>query len=381
MPTSKTSPYDVIIVGAGINGCASAYFLHQAGLRVALIDQGGIAGGGSGAAGAFISPKISKEGFLKEIMRDAHLEALDFYTTNFSQYTLQKPLLHIAKDDEDSLLLKHFKQETHLGMSDVCQDTLSILTSEALEAESVCFAQGAIVNAQKVCKELVVGIDFYEEKVESLLYEEEQWCVGKLRGGHIVLAIGAYPKLLPLPYLNLRGIWGHRIDIETSTDLSCILHHHVSVSPTSQAGIMAIGATHDIHFSPFESIPYDVEKGRVELLKKASKTLKLNNIEIHRDYAGLRSGSNDYIPMLGPLVDAQATLDLYPHLQHGEKISLNECVHYPNLTMINGSGGYGFVLAPYLALRLKEFLVKGKALDERLSPSRFFLRWAKRKKD
>ena len=380
MPTSKTSPYDVIIVGAGINGCTSAYFLKQAGLRVALIDQGGIAGGGSGAAGAFISPKISKEGFLKEIMRDAHLEALDFYTTFFPQHTLQKPLLHIAKDDEDSLLLKHFKQETHLDMSDVCQDTLSILTSEALEMESICFAQGAIVNAQKVCNELVVGIDFYEEKVESLIYEEEQWSVGKLRGGHVLLAIGAYPKLLPVPYLNLRGIWGHRIDIETTTNLSCILHHHVSISPTSQEGVMAIGATHDIHFSPFESIPYDLEKGRDELLEKASKTLKLDNINRIKDYTGLRSGSNDYIPMLGSLVDAHATLDLFPQIKHGQKISLSECVHYPNLTMINGSGGYGFVLAPYLASRLKEFFIEGKPLDEKLSPSRFFLRWAKRKK-
>ncbi len=378
MPTSKTSLYDVIIVGAGINGCVSAYFLHKAGLRVALIDQNGIASGGSGAAGAFISPKISKEGFLKEIMHEAHLEALNFYTTFFPQYTLQKPLLHIAKDDKDSLTLKHYKNETLLNSNKACENTLSMLTEEASISESICFDDAAVVDAQGICKALAQGIDFYEEKIESLKYENEQWCIGSLRCRHAVLTIGAYPKLLPVPYLTLRGIWGHRIDIETTTKLPTILHHHVSISPTSKENIMAIGATHNVHFSPFESISYDVEKGRAKLIKKASKTLKLDNIKIVRDYTGLRSGSNDYIPMLGSLVDAQATLDLYPGLVHGEKFFLSECVHYPKLTMINGSGGYGFVLAPYLASRLKEFLVGGKALDEKLSPSRFFLRWAKR---
>ncbi len=379
MPTSKISPYDVIIVGAGINGCACAYFLHQAGLRVALIDQSGIASGGSGAAGAFISPKISKEGILKEIIAEAHLEAFQFYTTFFPQHTLPKPLLHIAKNDEDGLVIKRFKEETRHCSSNACQDTLTWLSKEAICSESICLDNGAVVDAQGVCRALVQGIDFYEIKIESLKQEENGWTLGDLRGAHVVLSIGAYPKLLPIDYVGLRGIWGHRIDIATTTKLSTILHHYVSISPTSREGVMAIGATHDVHFSPFDTKQlYDVEEGRQELLDKASKTLKLDNIRILQDYTGLRSGSNDYLPMLGSLVDAKATLAIHPHIIHGKAVSSSEYVYYPNLTMINGSGGYGFVLAPYLAKKLKENLVDGKSLDERLSPSRFFPRWAKR---
>jgi len=374
----KSLLYDVVIVGAGINGCACAYFLHQAGLRVSIIDELGIASGGSGAAGAFISPKISKEGVLKEIMGEAHLEALEFYTTFFPQHTLQKPLLHIASNDEDGQTVKHFKQETHLCEGEVDQDTLSLLSKEAANSESIYFENGAVVDALGVCNTLVEGIDFYEQKIESLKQEDGRWSVGDLMGDHVVLSIGAYPKILPIPYLTLRGIWGHRIDIETTTKLPSILHHYVSISPTSQEGVMAIGATHNVHFSPFGSSLYEAEKGRGELLAKASKTLKLDNIKILRDYTGLRSGSNDYLPMLGSLVDATTTLALHPHLRHGKAVSSSEYVYYSNLTMINGSGGYGFVLAPYLAKRLKEYLIEGKPLDERLSPSRFFPRWAKR---
>lgn len=378
MPTSKTSPYDVLIIGAGINGCCSAYTLAQAGLKVALIDQEGIASGGSGAAGAFISPKISKAGELKKIMSEAHTEALTFYTTHFPHFTLVKPLLHIANSPKEGEKVESFKHETHLKHSTLPHTIQTLLSDEALHSSSIYFDIGAVVDAQGVCHAMAEGIDFYPHKVESLIHMDEMWQVGDLLAKHIVLAIGAYPKLLPIDYVGLRGIWGHRIDIETSTHIPCILHHHVSISPTSKSGVVAIGATHDVHYSPFSGEPYDLEQGRVQLLEKASKTLKLSNINILNDYTGLRSGSNDYLPMLGNLVDTNTTLEKYPHIRHGERVNPSEYIYYPNVTMINGSGGYGFVLAPYLAKRLRDFLVEGKAMDPILSPSRFFPRWAKR---
>ncbi|HEX5670929.1 MAG TPA: FAD-dependent oxidoreductase, partial [Sulfuricurvum sp.] len=107
MQTSKTLHYDVIIVGAGINGCTSAYFLSQAGLKVALVDKTGIASGGSGAAGAFISPKFSKQGSLKELIDVAYYEAMNFYPTVLPSQTLLKPLLHMSQDNqEESVFLE-----------------------------------------------------------------------------------------------------------------------------------------------------------------------------------------------------------------------------------------------------------------------------------
>lgn len=378
MPISKILPYDVIIIGAGINGCCSAYTLHCAGLRVALVDQDGIASGGSGAAGAFISPKISKEGELKEIMTEAHTEALNFYTTHFPHCTLVKPLLHIANNPKEGDKVESFKHETLIKHSNIPHKLQILLCDEASNASSIYFDIGAVVDAQGVCKAMTEGIDFYPYKAEQLIHADGLWQVGELQAKHLVLAIGAYPKLLPIDYVGLRGIWGHRIDIETSTHIPCILHHYVSISPTTKEGIVAIGATHDVHYSPFTSEPYDMEQGRAILLEKASSTLKLNDIVILKDYTGLRSGSNDYLPMLGSLVNAKVTLEKYPHLRHGQAVGTNEYTYYPNLTMINGSGGYGFVLAPYLAKRLKEFIVDGQNIDPRLSPSRFFPRWAKR---
>ncbi len=347
MPTSKTLPYDVIIVGAGINGCTSAYCLSQAGLKVALVDKTGIAAGGSGAAGAFISPKFNKQGPLKELLDVAYDEAMEFYTTILPSHTLLKPLLHISQDNPD---------------------------------DSISLEQSAVVDARGACEALTEGIDFYILDVQSPFYANNMWHCGHLQSSHLVLSIGAYPKILPVDYVGLRGIWGHRIDVTTSSDVPCIMHQYVSISPTLKEGVIAIGATHDVHYSPFGDTTYDIEAGRLELIEKALKTLKLNNITIIKDYTGLRSGSNDYMPMLGSLVDLDATLALHPHIQHGKQTDPKEFVYYPHLIMVNGSGGYGFVLAPYLAKRLKEYLVDGITMDETLSPSRYFPRWAKRKK-
>lgn len=380
MPISKTSHYDVIVIGAGINGCTSSFFLHNAGLKVLLIDQDKIAAGGSGAAGAFIAPKISKAGPLKQIMEKAYLESISFYNTFFPEYITNQPLLHISKNAEESEELLWFKNNTVFPHTKESYEysEYAHLQDTAKEFESIVFDQSGMVDARGICSAMVKDIDFVVHKVESLQHIEGEWICGPYRARHVIMAIGAYPKIIEIPYLTMRGIWGHRIDVSTSTDLSILTHHHLSISPTKN-GICAIGATHDVHFSPINSGKYDYEKGRDELLQKASKTYILDNIKILNDHVGLRSGSNDYLPVLGPVVDASKTISKHPRIKHGWPVARSEYVYYPDLTLINGSGGYGFVLAPYLAKRVCEHLMNGYEIEKELLPERFFTRWVKKK--
>jgi glycine oxidase len=48
--------YDVVVVGAGIVGCSVAYHLARAGLKVALLDKGSVAGEASQAAAGMLAP-------------------------------------------------------------------------------------------------------------------------------------------------------------------------------------------------------------------------------------------------------------------------------------------------------------------------------------
>lgn len=358
--------YDVAVIGAGINGCMVSYFLKNAGESVVLIDKDGIASGGSGAAGAFISPKFSKGGELKELIDKAYAYALDFYADNFPAYIKTAPLLHFAKYFDENEKLQAFKQTTTLSLDSAPAKVLECVAQQAKKYEYVYLLKSGVVDAAGVCHALVKDIDFFTYEVSSFTCKGDCYQIGEIKARRIVLANGAYKPIIDEPYIKLRGIWGHRVDISSSTTIPVNLHQFVSISASNNSQI-SIGATHDVHFHPQTSKqPYNLQKGRDELLQKASQTVDLKDIKILKDYTGLRSGSNDYLPLVGAIIKSKNSLDK---------------VHfYKNIYMINGVGGYGFVLAPYIAKQLSEFITTNSEIDAMINPARFFYRYQKKQK-
>ncbi len=370
--------YDLAIIGAGINGCSVAYEFALEKKKVIIFDMEAIASGGSGAAGAFIAPKFSKGGELKELIHNAFVYSMDFYEKNFPNLFKKTQLIHIAKDKDSSETLKYYKNHTQLKLKTVPKEFFETLNKSAKEHENICIDAG-IVNAKNMCEAMSKGAKFVKEKVDSLLYDEGMWIINETYSAHnVLLATGAYEAVVKEPYIKLRGVWGHRIDIRTTTQNPYSIHQYVSISPSAD-GETAIGATHNVHYHPQTAKePYNLAEGREELLNKAAKSIDLRDVEIVRDFTGLRSGSFDYMPIVGDLVLSHETMACCEKKVRVKKPDFNEFVYYPNLYMINGNGGYGFVLAPYLAKILKDFIISGKKIDEKLTPARFFARWAKK---
>lgn len=370
--------YDIAIIGAGVNGCSVAHEFTKEGKKVILFDMDSIASGGSGAAGAFISPKFSKAGELKEILHDAFVYSMEFYEKNFPHLLTKAQLLHIAKDEADSEILRVYKEKTTLDLLEPSEEIFNSLSVEAKNQENISINAG-VVNAALMCGAMAKSAKFVKKKVESIVYDEAVWVIDETYSAkNIVLATGAYESLIKEPYIQLRGVWGHRIDIKTTTKNPYSVHQFVSISPSTD-GTLAIGATHNVHYHPqTASEPYDTETGRAELLEKASRSINLENVEVVKDYTGLRSGSFDYMPLVGSLVLSNETLQNKNIRFKVKKADFTEYDYYPNLYMINGNGGYGFVLAPYLAKILKEHILSAKKISDRITPARFFARWAKK---
>ncbi len=370
--------FDYAIIGAGINGCALAHFLTQAGKSVALFDRGGIASGGSGAAGAFVSPKISKSGLLKELHDAAFAFSMDFYQNHFPECIKTAPLLHLAKHRDENEKVAYFKAHTPLHVSEPDEALMAMLRPTCKDYEALYLDRSGVVDAKDVCKALSKEATFFQKEVRNLTCNDGKWSVEGLTCKHVVLATGAYESVLKLPYIKLRGVWGHRIDIATRTDIACNIHQQVSIAATCK-GKTAIGATHNVHYHPQKNMePYDIEAGRAELLEKANMTLALEAVEVLADYTGLRSGSNDYVPLLGSLVDDKATLQKLPNLVKGEPYPREAYAYHPHLSIINGTGGYGFVFGPWLAHCLAENLLHVTPIDARLDSTRFFDRHNKK---
>ena len=91
--------YDYIIIGAGNAGCNAAYFLQQEGKKVAVIDREGIAGGASGAAGAFLSPLPGKENLYNTFVNDALKFSIDFYQKLIPNGVDKKGVLRVPNEN------------------------------------------------------------------------------------------------------------------------------------------------------------------------------------------------------------------------------------------------------------------------------------------
>jgi len=275
--------------------------------------------------------------------------------------------------------LRVFKNLSDLEFKTVSDEVYEKLTNSARDFEKVSLDAG-VVDAKKACMLMCRDADVVTEKVNTISYEDNFWLINAhTKAKNIILATGAYKTILKEPYIQLRGVWGHRIDVATKTTNSYSIHQYVSISP-SRDGVLAIGATHNVHYHPeINETPYDIQSGREELLQKARQTIKLEDVKVVKDYMGLRSGSFDYLPLVGRIVDSHATLACCEKNIRIKRPDFTSFIYYPNLYMINGSGGYGFVLAPLLAKYLTQHILHKKEIDGSLLPARFFARWAKRR--
>ncbi len=130
------------------------------------------------------------------------------------------------------------------------------------------------------------------------------------------------------------------------------------------------------HSYSLDTVNNDTDK----LLRLANDIQKLDDVEVCDIKIGARASSVDYFPMVGKLVDSKATIEKYPHLVNGSFIKDDMLLNFDNLYIINGVGGRGFVLSPYLAFTLVDNIIKNNKIQSDILTHRLFKRWVKKYK-
>jgi len=376
--------YDTIIIGAGIAGCCTAFTLQQKGQKVLLLDRSAVAAsGGSGAAGAFVSPKIGKGSSLQTLTNEAFYFSKDFYLKHFPKYFHQTGVIRIPKDEEDAEKFKLYEPFNKSKYRWVTQEELQILGINN-SADSFMFEEAGVCDAPELCAAIFEQLECMQMDVESLEYSDTVWHIKarshaprenegfiQLQATNIVLSTGYQNELFDIRYMGVKGTWGSRGDYMSALDLDVSMHKSISISANVN-GIIKIGATHVKSKEPCIVCAGDPLKG---LFQSASQMVDTSDFILKETFCGMRSGSKDYFPLVGKVIDVPYMLEEYPLITRGAKPELK---HIEKLFICNGLGGRGFVFAPYMAELLAEVIVEGKEMDKRVNPDRLFLKWCRK---
>jgi len=367
--------YDTIVIGAGIAGCSVAYFLQKKGQDILVVDRSGIAAsGGSGAAGAFVSPKIGKGSALQTVTNKAYSFAKDFYKKSFPEYFHQTGVIRIPKDEEDAKKFSQYEPHNDTQYHNISKEQLEALGING--DDSFLFDEAGVCDAPKLCEAILSNIPHTQFDVSQIKYQDGLWDIGKYRGENIVLATGYENTLVDLKYMGIKGTWGSRGDYRSNLVLDKSMHKSISISANID-GVIKIGATHVKSANPCIEC-----KGEPlsELFDKASDIVNTDDFELLETYCGMRSGSKDYFPLVGEVIDVAKMFETYPKITSGSRVK--EPFHrLTNLYVCNGLGGRGFVLGPLMGKILADYIVDKKKIDERVHPDRLFLKWCRKSKE
>ena len=374
-----TNIYDTIIIGAGIAGATLAYELTKKHQKVLVLDTKGIASGGSGAAGAFVSPKIGKGSALQTLTNEAFEYAKDFYLRSCPDYFHQTGVIRIPKDEVDAQKFCEYEKYNENKYEWYNKEKLQSLGIHT-EFDSFFFPEAGDCDAPKVCEFLLRDIEVKICRVDELSFESGVWVYiptqesgneASIKAKNIVLATGYESTLADLRYMGIKGTWGTRGDFSSKLDLRVSMHQAMSVG-SNVDGIIKLGATHEKEVKEVVPCSKEMAEG---LKEKASSLIETSDMQLQEVFCGMRAGSKDYFPLVGKVIDVPFMLETYPKILRGAK---PELTYRDNLYVLNGLGGRGFVFAPLMAKLLAEHIVEKKTLDERVNPDRLFFKWARK---
>lgn len=198
---------DVIVVGGGVVGASCAYFLSTDGLRVTLVERGGIASGTSGACQSNVGAGVGTESF-----HDFFMAAVDTYRELTDRgfdlgYQAHGHLIVAETEADMSCLRASVAKLCNRGVAceilspNACQQVEPNVSTEL--AGAALFPNGAQVSPMSVAIELVDAAArngakiFTGTRVEGIdiqggRFRAVDTSTGRIEGGRLVIAAGAW---------------------------------------------------------------------------------------------------------------------------------------------------------------------------------------------
>jgi glycine oxidase len=328
--------FDVLIIGAGIIGCSTAYYAARAGLRTLVIERGEIAGEASLAGAGMLTP-VAETRDQPADLPDTHparayqllcLAALRCYDgldlqlkeeTGLDIGLVRRPTMRLAvSEEEEETLHGELARQKMLLPGQEWLDAKSAREEEPLLASQPelrgasislyepnvsspqlarAFAAGATVHGASILTGCTVGNLLLEHgRVVGVKTDQ-----GPFYAAHVVLAAGAWAARWHVPTATppIYPLKGQALSLLPAGELP--LRHTISQASgcylvPKADGSVYVGAT--VENAGFDKAP--TAEGVASLLGRAGRTLPaLLKARFRHVLVGLRPGSADDLPLLG----------------------------------------------------------------------------------
>jgi glycine/D-amino acid oxidase-like deaminating enzyme len=342
--------FDFVVIGGGIAGLLAAYELKE--FNTLLIEKKAILGGASGAAGAFLFPKVGYATKYTKFINNAIVEAIDYYK-NLGINTNTKGVLILPRDERDIKKFKKYENEITLPFEK--------------RDGGFFFEIGSVIDPKEVKEKVEINYEILEVKT---LKKDKNWIINQeIEAKNVILASG-HENIIDIPYIKIRPVWGERIEAEKYEVVGNLdIYYHKNCSVGVVDNVMKIGATHKRNcFDCKEN-----EEEAIELLKKANEIVEIKKFEISNIKGGFRAASVDYFPVLGKIIDINMIFE-DKHIVKGDLPK--QYKYLEGLYVINGMGGRGFSNAVTCAKMLKSYILENRDLGI-LDSKRLFIKWAR----
>lgn len=377
---------NVIVVGGGIIGTSTAYYLSKLGADVTLLESKDIASGTSGSCDQAINMQSKKPGPMLELARESaklYSELEEELGTDL-EYKKEGGMILIETEEEFELVQNLVYKQQKAGL-----DVKLLSGNEAREHQpglspnllgSTWWEHDAKVNSFRVCFGMVKAAKKFGLKLRlganvTGFITEQNRVVGvevsgeKIYADAVVVALGIWtPKLLETLNLHL-PIIPRRGHILVTEKLPPYIHYNIlsgaymaskssankdGVDPKNPAGVgLVMGQTKSGNIligGSREFVGFDTSTN-TEVVRAIGKACvrafpDLANVRIVRSFAGLRPYTPDGMPVLGPIED------------------------YPGLYVVAGHEGDGIAQAP-MSGKLMADVVFGRDPSFDISPFSF----------
>jgi glycine oxidase len=333
---------DVLVIGGGIIGLATAIALSQKGANVTVIEREICGKGATWAAAGMLAPEAER---LEGTLLDFGIRSRDMYPKWIANlmrlsgldcgYWCCGMIAPSLEESDHQIISQHPKyinrEESRKRQSGLGESILgSLWLPEDGQVNNRKLAKALLTTSQSLSIKILEGVTVYQIVRDAQRVTHLDTSVGNLQGDRYILATGAWTRsLLPLP---VKPIKGQMLSVfDRDRQLQRVIYAPSCYIVPRQDGKIVIGATvEDNGFAQGNTAA-----GLAQLLNRAIAVYPaIANMPITETWWGFRPHAPNEIPILG-------------------------ASDYENLILATGHYRNGILFAPITAQLISDFVIDG----------------------